>query len=296
MDSLIYHYLDENYQYTEAKDLIPKDGSFVPLSAPFDNLTNSTFEDIEKAKLIGWILTDAGYRKGCNTIEIYQSEKKYTDEIRKILNNLSIEFNERGNVDKTFTLLARKNDLTWIKEIIPNREPTSKLLYLPMKEREALFDAMIKADGSLKIGRNGTISMAFYSKKNFRLEWFQLLAFSLGYSTIINNKKGVIQISNKRESMIQLSHFDGNKLPIEKYNGRVWCVSTQQGNFVMRRNGLISITGNSGYPENLAGISILHEYMASEIGVLQGEFICSSKGLHLYDFSVDFAKMRCLKE
>lgn len=52
----------------------------------------------------------------------------------------------------------------------------------------------------------------------------------------------------------------------------------------------------SGYPENLAGISILHEYMASEIGVLQGEFICSSKGLHLYDFSVDFAKMRCLKE
>lgn len=52
----------------------------------------------------------------------------------------------------------------------------------------------------------------------------------------------------------------------------------------------------SGYPENLAGLSILHEYMASEIGVLQGEFICTSKGLHLYDFSVDFAKMRCLKE
>ena len=50
----------------------------------------------------------------------------------------------------------------------------------------------------------------------------------------------------------------------------------------------------SGYPANLAAISILQEHMASEIGVEQGEMICTSKGLHLYDYSVSFAEMRCM--
>lgn len=50
----------------------------------------------------------------------------------------------------------------------------------------------------------------------------------------------------------------------------------------------------SGYPANLAGISMLQEHMADEIGVDQGEMICTSKGLHLYDYSVDFAKARCM--
>lgn len=50
----------------------------------------------------------------------------------------------------------------------------------------------------------------------------------------------------------------------------------------------------SGYPANLAGISVLQEYMAGEIGVAQGEMVCTSKGLHLYDFAVGFAEMRCM--
>lgn len=50
-----------------------------------------------------------------------------------------------------------------------------------------------------------------------------------------------------------------------------------------------------GYPSNLAGISILQEMMASQMGVQPGQFICSSKGLHLYDYVVDFAKIRCMK-
>ena len=48
-----------------------------------------------------------------------------------------------------------------------------------------------------------------------------------------------------------------------------------------------------GFPANLAGLSMLQEYMAGEIGVGQGEMICASKGLHLYSYSVDLAKVRC---
>jgi thymidylate synthase len=52
----------------------------------------------------------------------------------------------------------------------------------------------------------------------------------------------------------------------------------------------------NGFCANLAGISLLQEYMATEIGVEPGEFICTSKGLHLYDYSLDVAKIRCMKE
>jgi thymidylate synthase len=46
----------------------------------------------------------------------------------------------------------------------------------------------------------------------------------------------------------------------------------------------------AGFPSNLAAIQLLKEYMASEIGVLDGEIIACSKGLHLYEYSWTSAK------
>lgn len=52
-----------------------------------------------------------------------------------------------------------------------------------------------------------------------------------------------------------------------------------------------------GFPANLGAIQLLKEYMAGEIGVEDGEIIAASKGLHLYDFTWDLAKLRtCRKE
>ena len=46
----------------------------------------------------------------------------------------------------------------------------------------------------------------------------------------------------------------------------------------------------SGFPANLGAIQLLKEYMASEIGVEDGEIIATSKGLHLYDYVWDMAR------
>lgn len=50
-----------------------------------------------------------------------------------------------------------------------------------------------------------------------------------------------------------------------------------------------------GLPANLAGIQHLKEYMADGIGVKDGEMIVESKGLHLYGYAEDLAKIRCMK-
>jgi thymidylate synthase len=48
----------------------------------------------------------------------------------------------------------------------------------------------------------------------------------------------------------------------------------------------------SGFPANIAGLQLVKEYMASEIGVADGEILYASKGLHLYDHVWDIAKIR----
>jgi thymidylate synthase len=48
----------------------------------------------------------------------------------------------------------------------------------------------------------------------------------------------------------------------------------------------------NGFPANLAAIQLMKEYMAEEIGVEDGEIIASSKGLHLYDYVFELAKLR----
>lgn len=52
----------------------------------------------------------------------------------------------------------------------------------------------------------------------------------------------------------------------------------------------------AGLPANLAGIEYLQKYMADAIGVEQGDFIVESKGLHLYGYAEDLAKLRTGKK
>lgn len=51
----------------------------------------------------------------------------------------------------------------------------------------------------------------------------------------------------------------------------------------------------AGLPSNLAALQLLKEHIASEIGVEDGEIIAASKGLHLYEYTWDFARLRVNK-
>lgn len=48
----------------------------------------------------------------------------------------------------------------------------------------------------------------------------------------------------------------------------------------------------AGLPENLGGIQLMKEYMSNELGLEDGEMICSSKGLHLYGYTWEIAGKR----
>ena len=46
----------------------------------------------------------------------------------------------------------------------------------------------------------------------------------------------------------------------------------------------------AGFPSNLAAIQLVKEYIASEVGVEDGEIVAMSKGLHLYEYAWELAK------
>ena len=50
-----------------------------------------------------------------------------------------------------------------------------------------------------------------------------------------------------------------------------------------------------GMPSNLGGLQLVKQYMAQEIGMADGEMIAVSKGLHLYEYAWELAKMRTKK-
>jgi len=51
-----------------------------------------------------------------------------------------------------------------------------------------------------------------------------------------------------------------------------------------------------GFPSNLGGLQLVKQYMAEMIGVEDGEMIAASKGLHLYEYSWELAKIRTKAE
>ena len=48
----------------------------------------------------------------------------------------------------------------------------------------------------------------------------------------------------------------------------------------------------AGFPSNLAALQLVKEYMASQIGVDDGEIVACSKGMHLYDYQFEWARKR----
>ena len=52
----------------------------------------------------------------------------------------------------------------------------------------------------------------------------------------------------------------------------------------------------NGLPANLGAIQLLKEYITSEIGIEDGEIIATSKGLHIYDYVFDLAKVLRMRD
>lgn len=211
------------------------------------------------AELLGWIISEGTYHKDTNAISITQSDvnNEYVKRIRYVLGKLKIKYSEysrkrtyknREYIEYDFYIGKKETEIVnKIKELAPNKKLTWKLLDLSLSNKEFLLKGLCKGDGVKANNKFGF--SAFYQKDLEQLDIFQALLHLTNKQGWVNKNKYCCSIHSNPTTEIQGKHY---KDRFVKYDGKyVWCIATEIGNFVARRNGKIFITGNSGFPKSL---------------------------------------------
>lgn len=234
-------------------------------------------------ELVGWIVTEGNYERNQESslghICIWQSQSEFADRIRRCLTALEYEFSENHDNSKCFAI-SRKNSRE-IEATLPNKNLTMDfILRLTQAQRQLLFNTMIDGDSRL---RGNTSS---YVQKNAQqVDMFQALATLTGRRSMYRltdhdshgeqTQRHVINVFSEQKNQTNASclDFNGGKgasaqhvgvgeehhpnVPTTQYDGMVWCVHTDHGSFVVRRNGNVYLTGNS-YLDEMKGQTLLH--------------------------------------
>jgi integrase len=251
---------------------------------------------VDKAALLGWILTDGSINKDRGEIIISQSlsaNQHKCEMIEKHLINAQIIYSKKiskfkcGGYSKgipsqmiTFRILKNTSkgnrgrytpDHEWIyKYLTKEKMPKYNLLNLKQEELLSLYTAIMLGDG---VHTGGELCI----QNEYQLEFFRTLCSFIGKTAITNlgqhnmKSKGEMKfrtfITNKTDTNILLNK-NFNK---EQYNGKMWCPTTNNHTWIAQRNGRVFITGNSyatrcieaGVPLNQLQILLGHESLTT---------------------------------
>ena len=218
-----------------------------------------TLESTDVAALYGWVISEGRFQRDVRAVNIYQNEGAHADEIRGILQRLSIPHSEFERTRTDYDGRPRKNvqwyikagpwaeriltDLAGIKPL-----PPEWLAWLPDDEALALFEALVSGDGSRS---SGDESGAWYQKRPEVRAWFQTLCFRLGYRTSENTSKCMINWARSDTTEIQRGVHRKHWATKVQYKGDVWCPTVATGRWVARYRGNVFVTGNTGFPKSL---------------------------------------------
>lgn len=202
-----------------------------------------------RAKLLGWFLTDAWVHADGKAVMFSQSKPDTLVKLREVLDNASVTYSEytkepkkdTHNVEHTFYVTGK--DADWLLDNYGNRRFNDHLLDLVIDERKALLESLIDGDGS----RSKEGLLTFWSKDEGFRNFVRQLMFTLDMRTSVDPKKGCVRGST-RFSSTELQYKHG--VHEVDYAGEVWCVTVPKGAFVVKRNDHVFITGNSGFPKS----------------------------------------------
>lgn len=280
---------DEEPRFKTSQNIWKNKWPDYPILRVDDNdLPGNSLSD-DYLKLLGWIMTDGYFSKQYYGIEIYQSTRREKNALIyhnmiETLNNLGFSFNDKSDDGIYHTIYINKNDILYdLWKSNPDRTLSFDFVStLSQHQAEVLMWAMIEGDGTL--GDNGKSSnITFTCNSVERKDVFQYLAFIAGYATNAyrisaedvnrwTNGKLYLSLSNKTPVVVKNDYWTISVLRVkrahiyphhksERFVNKVWCVTTGTGTWVMRRNGKVSITGNSvvqGSAADLTKMAILN--------------------------------------
>lgn len=130
---------------------------------------------------------------------------------------------------------------------------------LPKNRLNIFLDAIVRGDGSHIKGRESN-SYKYYTSSRILADDIQEIAYKCGWAAISYQRTRTLKQGNGPrlpEYIVawsdsvdgQFPNVDTSKVTITKHEGVVWCFEVPTGLFVTRRNGKITIQGNSKYAQ-----------------------------------------------
>ena len=199
------------------------------------------------AQLAGWILSD-GEVVGTSGIRIYQKEGYKADAIRSLLEYLAttegVDFTEKHRSDGMLIFYIKAKSAKKIKKWLPDKQVQPWMVWLDSVRFEYLWQALLAGDGNKCNDTCGT----YYTADEKIADQIQIMLLTHGYRSHKHWKTGGFKdgcwcITWCRHSTTDIA-FSRDKITKEHYKGKIWCLSTNNGTVICRRNGKVFITGN----------------------------------------------------
>lgn len=186
--------------------------------------------------LIGWVITDGHYRRNGSGICIYQ--KKYNKVVEELLGeDYSASLHpDTGTTMFTITGETRKELQRWFQYGL-----WKLVIQLSVRQCNLLRSSIILADGGY--GKKGKPEQyLFIAQQGKYRDLIQLIWFLAGYNCKLG-RRGFYERKVKSAKYL-------NKIVVE-YKGKVWCPSTKNTTAIFRRNGIITISGQTWSRKNI---------------------------------------------
>lgn len=243
---------DENWVKIQAQDLIHRKvhGKLL-LSATFTEENSVNLIDQQFIEpwtvVLGYVMANSQTSSGLITITAKNPNKAARHPLTDALTALDIPF----NVDKTYYSEGRQ----WLQVSFPqhvwdssfieyNNFNINKLLELPIHVRKLITHSFLLECSE----KHGTArDEPVYRYTGPYLDQVQLLVISAGYLAVVktdSHGKDYLYVNCKHKSVQSAEIFLDN-LSVVSYEGTIYCYNVPNHLFVTRRNGKITIQGNT---------------------------------------------------
>ncbi len=234
----------------EAAELAERAVINIPNTAALNRPDNPAWSD-DRVRMLAWVLSDAHMETGrYSRIRIYQTEKKFAEEIRALLSRLGIAYTESEDIGE------------WGSEVVMfgihggaarewiaitggerNRIPASAFDTFSARQAKLFLDEYIKADGHIEANGRTRIS----KKYETMIDDLQHMAVLAGIGTTLKRRAPGGTSTAHAVALLKHNVVSATEVTPFSYTGKVWCPTTATGTFVARRNNKVFITGNSPF-------------------------------------------------
>jgi len=246
-------------------------------------------------EFVGWYVSE-GHTMSTSYAVITQSPKRHLAQVRSVARRME----GRGCFVREATLsngcqqvmIGDYSLVKWLKEEIGEGASNKKLpqwiLNLPKSQLRTLFDAMMLGDGSVDT-REGRTSKSYATVSSRLAGQVQELALKLGYAAnVIKSAPGTygtcpvfrVLMSAAPESELWTS----KNLTRENYTGKVHCFTVSTGVYVTRRNGKVSLQGNTAYTAYMVAEAQVFYPERDEFDTIINNTVCKALGAKSYRF------------